>query len=444
MARLQDEVTPLIEEVQWKDIRHVFRDINIALADIIDDIEPTEAQSFIRVRYPFGAKIVENGTLCLPNQEGDFVPIHRFDGDGSLKSKLAYSAVPMGIILNKSCEIYSECYQRLVPLNMIAPGELFGLFETLSPPSIFSATPMWSAAAGARSVFMLPKITDSNLHKRLYRQYRVPALVPRKLSDHWRVFKNIAHNSRDGKNWYCEILFFTSAWHDRPKDSVPWIKFENYLYQQGWEQTSYHRDSSGLVFIWSALAQVIVDKRLKPNPYLIDTIKHLISILLGCLPGFRPADDSELVAPTELLQEAYIETYGLKDYLPIIMHPTVLRSKEPTSNYYSLMFPTLMESLHKNKSVVSTINELREIRFMLDLLIDRLSETDVPIPKQILDSTFQYFHSTVEPNDELLAINKIPDIDPAFIKLKDKYPDRVFPMSSSFARGCVRISTELL
>jgi len=436
----QEQESPFIRVVTWKAIREEVQGVNPTLAGIMDAIDPSDSFTLVKVRYPFGEKILDEGKLCLPNENGRAVPIRECDLPPDLKDKLAYSSIPLALTLKKACEVYMELNQRIVPINMVGQGELFGLFEALQSGALFATAPLWNLISGARSMFMLPKITDSNLHKRLFRKYKVSALVPRGLSDHQRIFKSIAQSQSAEKRWCSEVLFFTKDWLENRNDPN-WLKFQNYLYQQGWQQTSSVRDHRGLSYIWNTLSNVIREKQLKPNPYHVDTIKHLMAILMGTLPGFKSADASEQVGPTRKIQDAYLETYGLKDYLPIIMHPHRLTPNDTVGSvYYSLMMPTLMDGLQQYKSTSSTVNELRNIKVVMDLLMEGLKAVDAPLPTRLLTSQYQYFHSSVEPSDDLHPIKEMPAADPRLMDLEKRYKNRVFPISGPFARGCVRVA----
>ena len=57
---------------------------------------------------------------------------------------------------------------------------------------------------------------------------------------------------------------------------------------------------------------------LKPNPYLVDTAKYLISVAIGQAVGFSPCINEETL-PLKIIQKAFVETYKLKKYYPTII-----------------------------------------------------------------------------------------------------------------------------
>ena len=56
-----------------------------------------------------------------------------------------------------------------------------------------------------------------------------------------------------------------------------------------------------------------------PRHYLVNTVKHLISIGVGTTLGFSPACDSQN-APVSGLAKVYEKDYGIK-YIPTIFFP---------------------------------------------------------------------------------------------------------------------------
>ena len=116
----------MIQEVLWQDIRSQVREVNSELADIIDQLNPDKRYPFIRADYKFGDLIVEKGVLNLPI-ENNLVSHNRLPYD--LRELLAYSKIPLGLLLNKTSEIFVNEEERVIPLITIEPGDFFGTFE---------------------------------------------------------------------------------------------------------------------------------------------------------------------------------------------------------------------------------------------------------------------------------------------------------------------------
>lgn len=66
---------PLITETTWKQVRNEAKEVCPKFSDIIDAINPDDDLNFIKVRYPFGSKIIQDGVVNLPTETGGVMPI---------------------------------------------------------------------------------------------------------------------------------------------------------------------------------------------------------------------------------------------------------------------------------------------------------------------------------------------------------------------------------
>src|SRR5690349_11490610 len=130
-----------------------------------------------------------------------------------IRSDLSYSPIPLSLLLNKNSEVFLQEAERTIPLNIIKPGQLFGTFETLDFIFNKPSSALWNVSAGARSVFMLPKINESFSIKRLRNHYHLSLDTQLKyLTQHWQIFKEISHVPTFSSPWQSEVLFFTKPW----------------------------------------------------------------------------------------------------------------------------------------------------------------------------------------------------------------------------------------
>jgi hypothetical protein len=105
----------------------------------------------------------------------------------------------------------------------------------------------------------------------------------------------------------------------------------------------------------------------KPNPYLADTVAHLMSICSGEAPGFIPARDNT-AAPIRALQRVFVEDYRLKKYPPVIMHPHHFSLEEKTPVYYSFEIPTTMRFSPKSNNALTTMTETKGIKHITEVV----------------------------------------------------------------------------
>lgn len=436
---VKNEQNQFITESNWEDLRGTVEKVNPEYAKMIDKLPLNKEHTFLRVNYPYGAKILNNGTLQLPNNKGEFINFTDPYFSSILKEKIYYSPIPVSISLNKAVEVFIETENRVVPLSLLHKGQIFGLWETLDPASSLFVEKLWQSTSGARTTFFLPKISDAVCHKRLLQQFKIRSGAPKDIINQWPVFCEIMDSSAAKEPWETQLLIMTKPWFDKKyrKDSS-WRDFDYFLLNTAWKQSSHWRSKMYFELIWEAFSIAIVKRNLRPTQNQINTLKHLIGIGMGIFPGFRPAVDNSAV-PVDYLQKVYTDIYGLKDYAPILMQPWSFLSadsKEPV--YYSINFPTQLDYI--TKDIRSTLEEVRSIMRLNDTLIRRVKNEESHIFKLLQGLNFQYYHSE---NDELNQIKATSDIivdDLSFAKNLEKFAPKEFATHASFLRGCVSIS----
>ena len=157
---------PFFEELPWAAVRDSVIAVSPDFADIVDEISPDDDCNFIRVRYPFGAKIVTDGLLNLLTERGDVRPITDTRLPKHIREKLDYSLVPLGLVTQHSIEVYRELEDRVFSIAAWAKGLDIGIWEH------FGWTTPYSITAGARSLYMVPRVTLTSAHKKLKRDFR--------------------------------------------------------------------------------------------------------------------------------------------------------------------------------------------------------------------------------------------------------------------------------
>jgi hypothetical protein len=221
------------------------------------------------------------------------------------------------------------------------------------------------------------------------------------------------------------------------------LQFHHYLLAKAWIQSKNTRarleyDS----LIWESFAGFVCKKNLKPGPYMIDTIKHLLVISNGVSPAFRLINGNEVLMPTKTVETAYIEDYGL-EYAPIIIGPSIFNLENSNSPiYYSLSYPTLLEGTPTIRHAPSIISELQETKTLM-LLLESVLKTEnlVSFYDSIKNLKFQYFHDGKDRFGELLNSSEIEKHDPLIHKLlTTEFAGKDFPTHGPFFRGCIQIA----
>jgi hypothetical protein len=365
----------------------------------------------------------------LPITRNEDVPLTHYKVSPILKKQLDYRFTPMGFVTKNLAEVYFESETRLMPAKIVNQGEFFGLWQLLDPPIRGVVKTVWHIAAGARSVFFLPNISDNTAHLSLKRDFKIGSYAPKNLIEQQKIFREIALNSEKGQQWSCDVVFLGCKWASLDSEKNPKaVLLRNYWLEQAWNQSFYCRNQMTYDVTQEAFSLAIGKKNLKPKPYHLNTIDHLIAIGKGMYPGFIPNDPSSTAMPSEVIQQAYVHSYKLKNYAPITMRP--YQGQCAPTVYYSLSFPTLLSAGAHGYRTSNILAELREIKALINLVEDFYKDNHLQ---------FELYHSERDRFGEIRHTSEIPHEDPHFQSCLDQYA-APFPFAGQFLRGCIKIT----
>ena len=198
--------------------KRIVRAIRPDFADVIDDISPDERYKLYLIKYPYGALALDKGIFQLPNSDRHLVPINHSSISNKIKDNLGYSGtIPLGLVLSNGFESYIHTPSRILPSAFMVKGKFLSLWRVLEEGETYYIGPFWSYSSGARSICMVPKITDSAGYKNLKSKYGLKLPIPQRLCDHWSVFSHIANHPNFSQPWKAEILFFSKDWLDHKR-----------------------------------------------------------------------------------------------------------------------------------------------------------------------------------------------------------------------------------
>ena len=429
-----------IETINWEQARKSVKAAEPELAEIIDNWQIQH--SFIRVRYNYGDKVLKGGILHLTDKDGISHPIHSATISEEIKEQLSYSNMPLGIITAGSNEVFSETDERVIPLAFFKPGVIMGLWESLDEKASYFPTQIWDVTAGARSIFMLPSISQRVPHEQLKKHYGVKRGAPNTLYDHHQVFAQIIQSQNFKQAWTHEIIFFGKDWLTPNNKDIGWLRFHNYLLKKAWQLSAYNRNKTTVDRIWLLFSQELEAKGIKVNPHLIHILKQIIAISIGAAPGLRPIVKTDIAAPATTLQKIYLTVYGLKNYIPTIMaldYFIPYQSNEPI--YYSLQIQTQIEPICKFKN---TLSEIREIKMLLEFFVElalegKLKVADSLIEWVVKNVKFDFYHPETGRHDDIHNSKYLPSRDKALIEVRGAKRGRKFAHASPLTKGCVQI-----
>lgn len=435
-----------IEWLSWDQARPDIAAANSQFADVIDQLNLEKKHRILKVCYPYGQHILQQGQFLLPNSQGEFVTCN----DPSLPIDVAAAfdyihTIPLAVVLRNSAEIFLSANDSITPFRIINPGDIVSIWNVLESGDSCDRGNLWNIVAGGRSLFLLPKVSDSIAHKRIQKAYDITTPAPRTTEQQWGVFSRIAQ--REEAPWQFEVMFFTKEWLEERKQPS-WQLFRYYLLQEIWNKTAYLRNQYYNDYIFSCMKDA---RGIKPDPFLADTVKHILTMAAGSVPGFAVANDEKL-GPIRFFQQAYLDEYQLKDYAPIFLRPSTFNLSDSRAMvYYSLAFPTLLEFSAASRKLSTKLSDIRNVQYILQHL-SKLLETNpyaldehAVSPFTLLQKIhYAFFHSDVEGENHIEPATKLVEKDPCIQAELARFPGRTFCENSAFLKGCIQISPKAL
>lgn len=439
---MSQPATAFIEELTWDQARKDILKVNPELVHIIDGISPDKKHTLFKARYPYGSEILKRAKLYVPHKNGKLLAIDDPELDPRVRECLSYNLLsnPVAMVLTNTLELCLPLEDRIIPMNnLVHPGKIFGTYRILTHNKI-SHQPsfIWDMTAGARSIFMLAKISDTEKHKKLRKNFALTVDTPRTSMDHWSVFKEIANSKDFPSPWHTDLIFFSENWF-KHLDDKRWMPLNYYLYQSVWAGGDFWRN----VFFWDIVFSLIQKNiHFRPSAYIADTVKYLFAISVGESLGFIPAND-DTTAPIQEIQRIYTDIYNIKQ-APIIMQPSVLSPNDPNGRpvYYSLRFPSAMELGGKSRTRDNFTNDIFEIKSLLNQYTKKIRYGNfnlehTPFYEYLKNIAYEYIHNDIN-IDAIKNSDTVPISDKSFMS-PTYCQNKLFPSTSSFFRGCIKI-----
>lgn len=430
-----------IEELSWEEAAQILSKSSPGLVDVINDLPKELRYPFYKVCYRFGEQIVDKDGLHLPLNNGGTVLVSDQCVPETLKKNLGCAtgiSCPIGVISNKKCEFYLQHEEKITPYMILKPGEVFGISKNMGENDE-PVTCFWDLVAGARSLFMLSKISNNPQHTHLKRKYELSSRAPTNYSTHWLTFKEIALKA--DSTWRAEILFFDDRWADALKD-IKYAALKSQILSANPSEIWHHQPSWDIAF-----GKIEAARNLSAYPVdILDAARHLFNVVAGLFPGFVPATD-EMFAPIKLLQEAYTNIYEL-EHAPIIMEPAVMSISYKLPVYYSLNWATSPKSIPKTmdnkKSVVFNLSILMEIirDYQDDLTQKSRITSSLKLRTRSLwqaasRAKFSFYDNEYKTYKGIKDVATLPSEDSRFA-----CEGKTFPVHSAFLKGLIKISTK--
>jgi hypothetical protein len=439
-------------KVYWEDVHKHIAKIEPKFAKIVNELAPDKSFPLYLAYYPYGAIDADTKSSFFPSANGSYYRISDSDAPKDIVKHLGYSKdyTPLSMILEKDMECFIDLKDEkiTIPWCVFTPGKIFPFARILNKKNdrVYAPNGLLSSTAGARSAFLLPNIGSAINHSNLQRDFNVQNPPPKSLYEHWAIFKEILNSDVINSDWRCCVMYFSEKWIEKIHNDKSWSDLKHYLHELAWYYYEYEKNR---VYYDITFSMIQKKRNLKPNPYLADTARHLFATAIGATPGYAPVLNDHAL-PLDLIQKVFVESYGLKKYLPTIMQPMHFSfEKDNFPIYYSLQNPSTRVFSPKSREVSSTLFEIRELEHIMKIFVHELSKENEPCSGSIIAKIakgikFNYFHNKVDRHRIVRPSTDIVTLDKRFDSINPKYKknEAVFASDAPFIRGCISISTK--
>lgn len=441
-----------IVETNWKEVRHLIKNIDSVFTELVEEINPSDDFPLFISSYEYGEKIGDNFGTILKDKSGNSFRLGDSSTPVNVKKHLGYGIKdsPLMMLLDKNFEwyIFDKNNNAYFPVYIEGPGFFVGTRQLITDlkKNTYLSGSLMCCTAGSRNAFMLPNIGNQKNHTIMQRALGITASVPKEMQEHWTVFKEI-DRSTESPRWQAKILIFSEIWIDNLKNNPKWIYLQRHLIKKMINSWEHDKDS---FFYNFAFSSANIQMNVIKNNYLIEIAKHLIGIALGSNIGFKPSTDNQSL-PLHVLQKVYCEIYQLKNN-PIIFEPTKfnISSENQLPVYYSLQRP-IIGSFEKQ-----TTTEPRALvnLYHLNRILLKYKEafTDKRINNYYKDTSLQeifekiqfsyYHHAPSSSDDEIKSSSALYKEDIRFSIVSEELSHLSFPKDARFFRGCIKISRQ--
>ncbi len=238
---------------------------------------------------------------------GEYIFNH---GEFQLRHLCPKNSFSFSLILEHGCETFLEG-EKFTPLHISLPGDVILIDQARGIKPIFPQENL-NMTAGARSICVSAKISDSLSFMRLAKYYQLNPDVPKSLISEWAMLCQLARNA--GSTWRARVLVISIS------NDVFFSERCNRLRHALRQSVASYQSLLETKFRFDFDTKEFMKRNThKTHQSTMEHVKQLLFISKSHVPGFAFATD-ELLAPINLFKEAFIKIYGIP-YTPSIVQP---------------------------------------------------------------------------------------------------------------------------
>lgn len=429
----------------WQEISDKVKIADSEFASLVNKLSPGTDYPVYLLYLPYGMLKGDTESSYLPTPDGGFCKLSDESLPLTIKSELGYGMTtsPLGMVLENEIEYFIDIDGEVIPYDVAGPGRIFNKSIILNQKLSRNYSPngVLKASAGSRTCFLLPSINSYNNIIKLSNHLKSKIVAPKKISEHWDVFKKIALSETTKSSWRVCLLYFSEKWIQSLSQDPAWMELKAYISES---DRSLHQYDSNNIFYEIFYSYVQRNHNLKiTNPYITNTAIHLIKIALGEMPGYIPSFDEQSLPLLEI-QNAFQVYYDIEHH-PTVMVPHTFKFETATQPiYYSLQHPTMPSYSIKRNNRVSANDEIKAIDYILPSFLDSMKKSAGMLSGTVFSELankidFSYFHNVPCGNDKITSSEELQKIDQRFTYGMTT-SNKKFCHEGKFLRGCIQIA----
>jgi hypothetical protein len=276
--------------------------------------------------------------------------------------------IPLSLVLKGTVEAFLPIdshdadHAPSRPMRMLGPGELFGVFETLSAQFRDpDTTPPWGVTAGARSVTVLTSEMSETMKNKLSHELRQQTirgahstLLSAMRRDGWELVRYLVggYEATSSPEWMTEVLILTGATARTLRSTYLGALALLNVAESGWVQS--HHLRRGMIEEEKLSQNRHLNSRASKIPHedriaLGGVLRQVLAMARGELPAFAPVT-SDSILPVQLFRDRLSKLADTKagGRAAIVIAPKTLRGPGDSA-FVSMKFNCLPAQASKSK-----------------------------------------------------------------------------------------------
>lgn len=430
---------------EWRNISEKVKKADQKFHDLVNELSPGSDYPIYLIYLPYGMLKGDTESSYLPTLDGSYCKLSDTSLPKEIQTELGYgkNTSPLGMILENEIEYFIETDGEVIPYDIAGPGRIFNKSILLNKKLSRNYSPngLLMASAGSRTSFLLPSINSYNNIIKLSNSINSKIVAPKKISDHWNVFKKIVGSQIMQSTWRVCLLYFSERWIASLTQDPAWIALKSYISEN---DRAFSQYDSNNIFYEIFYSYVQRNDNLTTNPYLINTAIHLVKIALGEMPGYVPASNNHSL-PLSDIQRSFCDYYDIEHHPTVMIPHKYSFETEKAPIYYSLQHPTMPSFSIKRNNRTSANSEINTIDYILLSFIESMKNDKGMLRDTVFHDlakkiNFSYFHNVPSGNDLIINSENLQSIDSRFL-FGQGNKIRRFCHEGKFLRGCIQINT---